>query len=110
MTAKTTEADREEMLRMAAERGADGDWKYTYMEIAKTFGVTRCRVSILTRRAGLPKREGLGRKRSPLAAPVPPEFRAMYRELMARGKMSKREAAAIIAEHAARRAADVAGG
>lgn len=109
MTAKTTEADREEMLRMCAEREA-GDWKHTYMEIAKRFGVTRCRVSILARRAGLPKREGLGRKRSPLAAAVPPEFRAMYRELMARGKMSKREAAAIVAEHAARRAADVAGG
>ena len=94
--AKITAEQRRLVVEMARERyPIDGGWVHRYQDIAEAFGIRRCYVSLLSRRAGLPSRSP-GRRCGEQNT-VPSELQAMYEDI--RPKVGCREAKRLIREH-----------
>jgi len=90
-----------EIVRRIQVKNLDGTWAETYGALADEFGVSRCLISHIAKRAGLSRREGgqfkahiafAGKRYQP-----PAQLADMYQEL--RGKVGVTAARRLIEDH-----------
>jgi hypothetical protein len=96
---KVSSEQKTEIVRRIQVRNPDGTWAVSYQELATEFGVSRCLISHIAKRAGLARREG-GRAHVPFVGKryqPPARLWDMYQEL--RGKLGVTEARRLIEDH-----------
>jgi len=96
---KISSAQKVDIVRRIQMKNPDGAWAVSYKALAAEFGVSRCLISHMAKRAGLPRRQ-----RGPQYIPFvgaryqpPAQLWDMYRDL--RGKVGMTEARRLIEDH-----------
>jgi|SRR5690242_15175931 hypothetical protein len=96
---KISSEQKAEIVRRIQVRNLDGTWAVSYQELATKFGVSRCLISHIAKRAGLaPRGRGwahtsfVGKRYQP-----PVQLWDMYQEL--RSKVGVTEARRLIEDH-----------
>jgi hypothetical protein len=98
---KISSEQKADIVRRIQVKNPDGTWAERYGALAGEFGVSRCLISYIAKRAGLPRREGrqfrahvafVGKRYQP-----PAQLWDMYQEL--RGKVGVTEARRLIEDH-----------
>jgi hypothetical protein len=85
---KVSSEQKTEIVRRIQVRNPDGTWAVSYQELATEFGVSRCLISHIAKRAGLARREG-GRAHVPFVGKryqPPARLWDMYQELRGNGR------------------------
>ena len=85
-----------DIVRRIQVKNLDGTWAEKYDALAEEFGVSRCLISHIAKRAGLMRRER-GRAHVPFVGKPPAQLWDMYQQL--RGKVGVTEARRLITEH-----------
>jgi hypothetical protein len=96
---KISSEQKADIVRRIQVKNPDGTWATSYKDLAAEFGVSRCLISHMAKRAGLPRRER-GPQRIPFVCTryqSPPQLWDMYQEL--RGKVGMPEARRLIEDH-----------
>jgi len=96
---KISSEQKTDIVRRIQVKNPDGTWAVLYKDLAEEFGVSRCLISCIAKRAGLPRREGcrqhipfVGKRYQP-----PAQLSDMYQEL--RSKVGVTEARRLVEDH-----------
>ena len=96
---KISSEQKTNIVRRMQVKNPDGTWVVSYKDLAAEFSVSRCLISHIAKRAGLPPREGR-RQHIPLVGKryqPPAQLWDMYQEL--RCKVGVTEARRLIEDH-----------
>jgi hypothetical protein len=83
---KISPEQKTDIVRRIQVKNPDGTWAVTYKDVAAEFGVSRCLISHMAKRAGLPPRER-GPQHIPFVGKYyqpPAQLSDMYQELPAK--------------------------